>query len=86
MPEDSRVPLNIRDRISDMYNGTRFAVRMWPQQGFKNTIWWSEKDAPPYNAAYFLKMDTWRGAALHAGINVEKGFEDREEAIRRAQI
>jgi hypothetical protein len=85
VPEETRVSLNIRDSISDAYGGTRFAVRMWPRTGFKNTIWWSEKDVAPYNAAYFLKVDPWRGPALYAGITVEKGVEDPQEAMRRAQ-
>jgi hypothetical protein len=85
LPEDSRVSLNLKNRISEMYGGTHFAVRMWPQHGFKNTLWWCEKDVAPYNAGYFLKVDSWRGPALYVGITVEKGVEDPEEATRRAQ-
>lgn len=85
VPKERRVACIIRDGISDMYGSTRFAVRMWPRYGFKNTIWWSERDVPPYNAAYFLKVEPWRGPALYAGITVEKGVEDPQKATSRAQ-
>ena len=61
-----------------MYGVTRFTLRMWPGGvSFKHTLWWSEANIPHrYGAAYFVKFERWRGAAMYAGIR-EKGFEDR---------
>jgi hypothetical protein len=85
LPKDRRPALTLRDHLSDLYGGVPFGVRGWPQRGFKDTLWWSEKNVPlRYGAAYMLRLDHTTGPALHVGINVEKGFEDRDVARRRA--
>lgn len=86
LPKDRRPALEMRDRIGEMYDGVHFKLRMWPQRGFKEILWWSEKNVPHrYGAAYFLRLDPSRGPVLYAGITVEKGFEDRDVAARRAK-
>jgi hypothetical protein len=87
LPEDRHPGLDIRQRLEAAYDDAQFKVRMWPGgMKFKHTLWWSEKKATHrYSAAYYMNLDPWRGPALFAGITVEKGFEDREVAERRAQ-
>jgi hypothetical protein len=86
LPRNRRPAISVSDSLSRIYGGVRFRVRGWPQRGFKHTLWWSEKNAPNrYGAAYMLKLDHAEGPALHIGINVEKGFEDRDVAVRRAK-
>jgi len=86
LPNDRRPALTLRDRFSQNYGGTQFRVRGWPQRGFRDTLWWSEKHIPHrYGAAYMLRFDHTRGPILHAGITVEKGYEDRDVAVRRAR-
>lgn len=85
LPETDRVSLQVRSEIEGMYPGAQFAVRGWPQQGFRETLWWYEKEfTPGSSASYFLKVDPWRGPALYAGITVEKAFEDVDVAERLA--
>lgn len=85
MPESDRLSFQIRDALSAMYGGEPFGVWMWPQQHFKNTLWWREKDVQPFNTSYFVTVDHKRGPAFYAGITVEKGFEDPDKASRVAQ-
>ena len=44
-----------------------------------------EEIPPRQAAAYFLRLDASRGPVMFAGITVEKGFEDRAVAQRRAR-
>lgn len=84
-PRDDRPATDLKDRIAKQYGGARFRARGWPQRGFRDTLWWSEQNIPHrYGSAYMLKLDCDRGPAFHVGINVEKGFEDRDVAMRRA--
>ncbi len=86
IPRNQRPAIGLSNALSDMYDGARFRVRGWPGRGFRHTLWWSEKNVPPrYGAAYMLKVDHAEGPALHVGVNVEKGFEVRDVAARRAR-
>jgi hypothetical protein len=86
LPSDQRPGISLRAGISAMYGGMQFRIRGWPQRGFRDTLWWSESRIPHrYGAAYMLKLDNSRGPALHVGINVEKGYEERDVALRRAK-
>jgi len=86
VPRNDRPATDLKNRITAQYGGVPFRARGWPQRGFRDTLWWSEKNVPPrYGSAYMLKLDRDRGPALHVGINVEKGFEERDVAVRRAR-
>lgn len=85
LPPNDRPATDLRDRIASRYGTARFGVRSWPQRGFKDTPWWSEANIPNrHGSAYMLKLDRRRGPALYVGITVEKGFEDRDVARKRA--
>lgn len=85
--EADRVSIKTRALISEMYGGVEFSIKGWPEQGFRNTLWWYEKsvETPSTVASYSLKLDKWRGPNLYAGITVEKGYEDDEKAKNQAE-
>jgi hypothetical protein len=87
LEDKERVSLRVREMISEMY-GEEFNIRSWPQQNYRDTLWWYEKlKIPSTVASYFLKVDNKRGPNLYAGISIEKGLEDgalaEEKAIKR---
>jgi hypothetical protein len=84
IPEQDRPTLAVRKALSEMY-GVAFGLRMWPQRGFKEVVWWSEKQLHRDGAAYFVRVENDRGPVLFVGINVEKGYEDHNVASRRAR-
>ena len=70
--ERDRISLRIRDILGNDY-GEKFAVRSWPQQNYRDTLWWYEKSKLPSTvASYFLKIDGKRGPNLYAGVSVER--------------
>jgi len=78
--EKDRISLRIRDILADDY-GEQFAVRSWPQQNYRDTLWWYEKSRLPSTvASYFLKIDNRRGPNLYVGVSVEKGIQDHKLA------
>ncbi|MGA2467184.1 MAG: hypothetical protein ABSH06_22900 [Thermodesulfobacteriota bacterium] len=83
--EKDRISLRIRDILANDY-GEKFAVRSWPQQNYRDTLWWYEKSKLPSTvASYFLKIDNRRGPNLYVGVSVEKGIEDLKLAQKRAK-
>jgi len=77
----------VQQSISQMYGGVEFSTRSWPQRDYRHTLWWYESSllVPSSVAAYFLKVDNWRGPNLYAGVTVEKGYEDVAIARTRAR-
>ncbi len=83
--EKDRISLRIRDILANDY-GEKFAVRSWPQQNYRDTLWWYEKSKLPSTvASYFLKIDSKRGPNLYVGVSVEKGIEDHKLAQKKAK-
>ena len=83
--EKDRISLRIRDILAEDY-GEKFAVRLWPQQNYRDTLWWYEKSKLPSTvASYFLKIDSKRGPNLYVGVSVEKGIEDHKLAQKKAK-
>lgn len=76
----------IRTLVSEIYGGNKIGIRSWPQRGFRDTLWWYEKsEIPSTIASYFLKVDNQKSPNLFVGVSVEKGYEDKEVAQKKAR-
>lgn len=76
----------VRTLVSEMYGGKEIGIRLWPRYGFKDTLWWYEKSKIPSTiASYFLKVDNQKSPFISVGISVEKGYEDKDLAHKRAE-
>lgn len=83
--EEERISQKLRTLLSEMYGEKKISIRSWPQQGFKDTYWWYEKAKIASTvASYFIKVDNQRGVNLYAGVSVERGYEDRAKAKKKA--
>ncbi len=86
IPEEERVSQRLRGLISELYGGKKISIRSWPQQGFKDIYWWYEKTKIASTvASYFMRVDNQRGVNLYAGVSVERGYQDRAKAKKRAE-
>jgi len=83
--DEESLSQKIRILVSEMYGGKKIGIRSWPQRGFRDTLWWYEKsEIPSTISTYFLKVDNQKSPNLLVGISVEKGYEDKELAQKKA--
>jgi hypothetical protein len=85
IPRNSRRAISVSHSLSELYDVFDFEFEDG-RKGIQAQDVVSEKNVPPrYGAACMLNVDHAEGPALHVGINVEKGFEVRDVAARRAK-